>query len=213
MCSHCEQYAFCSDSCARECNSSFHVCTQSQSPQFRIPYQFRLDDSPLVFKVMALMKSRGLHKMEHFHHLWMLSHGTHGASNRLPHELLSDEMLEHDYQLTADRLQDSHFTRNVFCCIYDKIVLNGFSLSEEHCGSSALYVTSAYLNHSCDPNALYRIEPDTHGDRVFIASIRPIEKGEQIFISYVSRNLGKTERQLSLSKYGFVCNCSRCKAE
>lgn len=53
---------------------------------------------------------------------------------------------------------------------------------------------------------------DRDGQAILIA-IRPIMKGEQIFISYIEEDMPWKERQALLSDYGFACKCCRCLQE
>lgn len=65
------------------------------------------------------------------------------------------------------------------------------------------------LNHSCAPN-LYH---PRLGKQQYCVTIRPIRKGEQLFISYLSPNdRSTTEQRHQKLKYswGFECKCERC---
>lgn len=66
------------------------------------------------------------------------------------------------------------------------------------------------LNHSCAPN-LYH---PRKGKQQYCITIRPVKKGDQLFISYLSPNDQSTaeQRQLKLkSSWGFQCKCERCE--
>lgn len=68
------------------------------------------------------------------------------------------------------------------------------------------------LNHSCAPN-LYH---PRQGKQQYCVTIRPIQKGQQLFISYLSPNDWSTmeQRQQKLKySWGFDCICERCGAE
>lgn len=65
------------------------------------------------------------------------------------------------------------------------------------------------LNHSCAPN-LYH---PRLGKQQYCVTIRPIRKGQQLFISYLSPNDWSTmeQRQQKLNySWGFECICERC---
>lgn len=65
------------------------------------------------------------------------------------------------------------------------------------------------LNHSCAPN-LYH---PRRGKQQYCVAIRPIQKGQQLFISYLSPNDWSTMdiRQQKLKySWGFDCICERC---
>ncbi|KAF8346579.1 hypothetical protein F5887DRAFT_1073256 [Amanita rubescens] len=65
------------------------------------------------------------------------------------------------------------------------------------------------VNHSCSPNATCRwILKDIMYE---LRALRPIKKGEQIFISYVPLLQSCSDRQEKLqSQYNFACSCPSC---
>ncbi|KAL1676779.1 hypothetical protein EV122DRAFT_184274, partial [Schizophyllum commune] len=65
------------------------------------------------------------------------------------------------------------------------------------------------INHSCSPNAVYHF--DLQSFCLDVRAIRPIPKGEEIFISYSDSLLRPAKRrQRSLQNYKFRCTCSAC---
>lgn len=65
------------------------------------------------------------------------------------------------------------------------------------------------LNHSCASNCIY----EKKGDIGYCITIRPIQKGDQIFINYLGdRTVESTEkRQYNTEKrWNFRCDCERC---
>lgn len=66
------------------------------------------------------------------------------------------------------------------------------------------------LNHSCAPN-LYH---PRQGKRQYGVTVRPVKKGQQLFISYLSLNdqSTKEQRQQKLkSSWRFDCKCEKCE--
>ncbi|KXS94311.1 hypothetical protein AC578_10818 [Pseudocercospora eumusae] len=76
-------------------------------------------------------------------------------------------------------------------------------------GSSGLWIKTAYINHSCIPNA----EPSVIGDLMVIKATREIKKGEEITISYVNDIDYKSRSRKIKSSWGFDCSCELCTAE
>ncbi|KAM0705275.1 hypothetical protein Q7P35_008065 [Cladosporium inversicolor] len=75
--------------------------------------------------------------------------------------------------------------------------------------STGLWVRSAYINHSCIPNA----KKDSVGDLMVFRATRPIKAGEEIFHCY-SESIDLKDRAANLKKtWGFDCDCRLCKAE
>ena len=73
-----------------------------------------------------------------------------------------------------------------------------------------LYQTVVFLNHSCNPNCIAVF----NGSTCDLRSIRNIEPGEELCISYTELMRPQSVRQEVLKKqYYFDCTCSRCLNE
>ena len=93
-----------------------------------------------------------------------------------------------------------------------KLELNAFDLTNALYDRVGLYLHpyAALMNHSCDYNCIVGFD----GDELFVKAIRPIDKGEQIFISYVDATNPYEVRQEELStRYFFHCRCVKCERE
>lgn len=90
------------------------------------------------------------------------------------------------------------------------LILLGNQIKVDDLGATVGIVASL-LNHSCAPNLISRLH---HKCRYF-TTVRPVKKGEQLFISYLSNFDGSIEaRQQHLKKeYGFECHCEKCETE
>lgn len=67
---------------------------------------------------------------------------------------------------------------------------------------------AAAANHSCDPNAITVFD----GPRLSFRALRPIAKGEEIFISYIDATEPCRRRQRDLSeRFYFQCRCGKCE--
>lgn len=90
-----------------------------------------------------------------------------------------------------------------------RIRANGFSLLDGG-GQPAgvgLYLTAAYFNHSCVPNVCVT----NSGNQLVFRTIRPIDTGEELVISYMDAAEQTDARQEKLGRaYGFKCGCLRC---
>jgi hypothetical protein len=71
-----------------------------------------------------------------------------------------------------------------------------------------LFPKIARINHSCRPNTSYYWNAKLN-KRVVYAN-RKINKGEELFDSYIPLLLTREERQKYLDPYGFKCNCEAC---
>lgn len=67
---------------------------------------------------------------------------------------------------------------------------------------------ASYLNHSCAPNAAKFLLDSS----MIVVTMRPIAKGEQLFVSYCDvRKSDKERKNILLSKHHFQCMCERCQ--
>jgi SET domain len=75
-----------------------------------------------------------------------------------------------------------------------------------------LHPLAALANHSCDYNAVVRVEfhwPGGH--RLKVRALRPIASGEEITVSYIDATTPRHVRQRELQdRYFFTCECSKC---
>ncbi|KAG6852327.1 hypothetical protein C0991_000826 [Blastosporella zonata] len=73
----------------------------------------------------------------------------------------------------------------------------------------AVFLNTSRCNHSCGPNA--RWEWDTNTFALYLSAVRPILKGDEITIQYISATSPQHERHAVLQdQYGFLCHCSYC---
>ncbi|KAI8619923.1 hypothetical protein BC830DRAFT_1039507, partial [Chytriomyces sp. MP71] len=64
-------------------------------------------------------------------------------------------------------------------------------------------------NHSCVPNCAVAFEPVTHMAR--LVSLRDIQEGEELTVSYVDSADPYHSRRLDLQRrYFFTCKCELC---
>ena len=84
----------------------------------------------------------------------------------------------------------------------------GSQLSSNHTWAYGLFPTVARINHSCGPNAHSHYR-STSGARV-VYSIRNIDAGEEIEISYFNITMPYIDRQERAKSWGFKCACNVC---
>jgi SET and MYND domain-containing protein len=90
--------------------------------------------------------------------------------------------------------------------------LNSFNLTNALYDRIGLYLHpyAALINHSCNYNSVVGFD----GDELIIKAVRPIQKGEQIFISYIdTTNPVKLRRTELHDRYFFTCHCANCEKE
>lgn len=78
---------------------------------------------------------------------------------------------------------------------------------------SALFPTTARINHACAPNADYTFRADLQ--QMTVLATREIQAGEEVQISYFDAE-GRTRRErieYLHGAYGFTCTCSACSAK
>ncbi|PYH89663.1 SET and MYND domain protein [Aspergillus ellipticus CBS 707.79] len=93
-----------------------------------------------------------------------------------------------------------------------KLDLNSFNLTNAVYDRIGVYLHphAAFINHSCAYNAVVGFD----GDELYIKALRPIPKGDQIFISYIDATNPYPVRQTELrERYYFTCKCTKCEIE
>ncbi|PLB48078.1 SET domain-containing protein [Aspergillus steynii IBT 23096] len=91
-----------------------------------------------------------------------------------------------------------------------RLDLNSFNMTNPSYDRIGLYLHpfAALINHSCDYNSVVGFD----GDQLFVKAIRPIQKDEQIFISYIDTTNPYQLRRTELrERYYFDCQCSKCE--
>jgi hypothetical protein len=84
-------------------------------------------------------------------------------------------------------------------------IVNGIDISNPV--GKGLYILPSFLNHSCEPNCAYVHD----GLKMSIRSIRDIEPGTQLYITYTELTDPLEKRRESLKDgYHFTCKCQRC---
>jgi SET domain-containing protein len=75
-------------------------------------------------------------------------------------------------------------------------------------GNDVFWLASRF-NHACIPNIHNAYNPVIRMDTFH--SIRDIEAGEELTVSYISGFSVRDQRQAQLNKWGFQCKCLACK--
>jgi tetratricopeptide (TPR) repeat protein len=76
--------------------------------------------------------------------------------------------------------------------------------------ATGLWVTASYFNHACDANAVSAFQ----GDCIILRATKDIEKGQEVTMSYRSRDFDYVENQQRLQKtWKFKCDCTMCAAD
>lgn len=132
---------------------------------------------------------------------------------------LSSTTAQHTSQLNslASKLQRRGYAKNEAKQIAGvglRFQLNAFKTAsledaaQRNKWARTLFATVARLNHSCTPNAHCHYRPSSGAQLAY--SIRDIEAGEEIEISYLNITLPQAERQAKAQNWGFKCTCPAC---
>ncbi|KAJ2400670.1 hypothetical protein GGF41_007870 [Coemansia sp. RSA 2531] len=89
------------------------------------------------------------------------------------------------------------------------------TMRDDHGASAvgtALYLISSHIAHSCDPNAQAVFSEGT--DKIAIKTLKPVDKDEELRVSFVDPSLSKEDRQKLLkASYRITCTCPKCESE
>lgn len=80
----------------------------------------------------------------------------------------------------------------------------------DHLQTTEIAPMTCLFNHSCAPNAFIHV----FGNQSLIITIRPVKRGEQLFISYLGEEIGNTtdfRRHYLMDTFGFLCECDKCE--
>uniref|UniRef100_A0A8C0EWP2 [histone H3]-lysine(4) N-trimethyltransferase n=1 Tax=Bubo bubo TaxID=30461 RepID=A0A8C0EWP2_BUBBB len=97
-----------------------------------------------------------------------------------------------------------------FFPLFLQVTCNCFTISNGEMQDVAvgLYPSMSLLNHSCDPNCVIVFE----GYQLLLRSVREIQIGEELTISYIESLMPTSERQKQLMRqYCFECDCLLCQ--
>eukprot|EP00051_Salpingoeca_urceolata_P014947 m.190961 g.190961 ORF g.190961 m.190961 type:complete len:360 (-) comp18242_c0_seq7:79-1158(-) len=130
--------------------------------------------------------------------------------------------------------QLARFDYGLFCKLSRLLDVNAFSVHAHPpgmqldmcCGPDgshppaglAVYELASRFNHSCDPNVVFTINPQSEfGHAMFAYTTRDVARGEQLCITYldlpdVSQPCPRRQHLLKQTHY-FHCACRRCVAE
>lgn len=93
------------------------------------------------------------------------------------------------------------------------LIVSNNSYGGPYGDESAVATTSllmSFFNHSCAPNIFNTVAGSKHVG----ITIRPIVRGDQLFVTYMRGNLTTKQRQEKLRRqWGFNCKCDRCKPQ
>ncbi|XP_031619047.1 histone-lysine N-methyltransferase SMYD3-like [Contarinia nasturtii] len=87
-------------------------------------------------------------------------------------------------------------------------ILNAINATQNQCQRVAtLGLIFPLFNHACAPNLLNF----SRGDQQICMTLRPVQAGQQLFVSYSTADVSTRQRQLHLlTHFGFLCACEKC---
>ena len=115
----------------------------------------------------------------------------------IPKTSLSVELA---FQLIGDAFQlpSSIWTKEECMLLHNKVATN--MIGQE------LYIASSMFNHNCDSNVAWSPwEPLKQ-----MIAVKPIRKGEQLFVSYCNERDPVKRRTHLFEQFGFHCTCAVC---
>ncbi|KAF9977505.1 SET domain-containing protein 5 [Actinomortierella ambigua] len=102
-----------------------------------------------------------------------------------------------------DDLANSIFTMDMYLKFLGRYNINN--------QDGGLYLLHSSLNHACVPNVVIDHPGAGTNYGVTVRTLRPIKKGEELYITYCDPRWGRETRQQYLkTEYLFSCKCKRC---
>lgn len=115
----------------------------------------------------------------------------------------------------AKLVRDGHITEADVHQLAMAIHLNRFDMEYEGRSGIAVCPEASLFNHSCEPNVALTFHMNLNKEYVVEARVlKPISKGEQLFISYMPDNdLPLTRLATAMRKrWSFECQCALCRS-
>ncbi|KAF2750933.1 SET domain-containing protein [Sporormia fimetaria CBS 119925] len=197
-CMGCKTFRYCKKACQKEAWNRVHKheCKAYKNANKQFPHALRV--------TMEILTRRYYEKLDD--QTWQL---ICGLSTHMDDFKKNGRFA--DIQLAAKSVVSDfpHFDTNIIEEMYCRVLSNTFTLVTATFDTLGLMFdpTFAYINHSCDPNAYVVMD----GPEVSLRSLRPIEKDEEIIISYIENTYPYSRRQSELKEsWFFTCNCSKC---
>ncbi|KAH9878933.1 hypothetical protein J1614_002368 [Plenodomus biglobosus] len=109
------------------------------------------------------------------------------------------------FSLTQDM-----FDKDFVAAMYARVLTNSLTLITPTLDPLGIVLDAklGHINHSCDPNAYIMMD----GAEISIRTLRPIEKDEEIYISYTDTTIPFQRRQSELkARWFFACKCAKCQ--
>lgn len=227
-CEECANVMFCSHECRSnnklhhlECNSIFHVVNQLNVQLAIQMVLTAVNTFPSADKLMEFIEDFLKEPSDEMSWLTtdpLKQYGLLLSLNRSS----SDDDLHFAYQAFKilmshstistwfDSEQNQRLLMHLLLHYLATIRKNAFSdWTDQNLRMKYIFDIISLFNHSCAPNTFYSKKDNI----TYLLTIRPIKKGDQIFINYLGDDVVKstTKRQLELmAKWQFNCQCERC---
>ncbi|KAH9873928.1 hypothetical protein IAQ61_004555 [Plenodomus lingam] len=202
-CAGCQRIRYCSKNCQKEAWSRGH---KHECKVFKA-----LGDKELPKAVLACMevlsrRKHGLISDDEWEQLCRLqSHIDDFKKNGSYPNIELMAMGASQFSLTQGM-----FDKDFVAAMYARTLTNSLTLITPTLDPLGIVLDSTlgHINHSCDPNAYIMMD----GAETSIRTLRPIKKGEEVYISYIDTTNPFSRRQSELkARWFFVCKCTKCQ--
>lgn len=127
----------------------------------------------------------------------------YSAYKSLPEYEKGELLSLHNFRFESETTENDTLSHNLATILRS----NAYNTGLAHTG---VFPAIARVNHDCRPNAGNWWSEKT-GTRVIYA-MQDIKAGDEITVSYIPLLLRQRDRAARLEQYGFVCQCTVCKA-
>lgn len=224
---NCNQAKYCTEECEKMAWEQYHGVMCQKSWKYTELKKECLEHGctpvsrilPMIMKLMAKSMQLNLLNPLHMTQMAQLAPNTVFLNSHIP---LSVRMSQYLKLVAAmnwkenDRKRMDLPTFDYLYAILLNYVFQVYESNDRNKVPSALglYQYPSFLNHSCSPNAEYRIvHLNTTAPRIQFTATKFIPRDTEVCISYIDNSDGTTclQRRNSLQQYGFTCECLRCQ--
>ncbi|KAF1996284.1 SET domain-containing protein [Amniculicola lignicola CBS 123094] len=202
-CGGCKRFRYCGKQCQKEAWIRGH---KYECKALKPVSERELPKAVLATIELLLRKKHGLIEINWWESLCGLdSHISDFSSNG---KIRGIELMAMG---TAD-LTGGAFTKEFAAEMYARVLSNSLTLVTPTFDPLGIMMdpTLSRINHSCDPNVYIVMD----GAEAAIWTLKPIERDEELYISYIDTTNPYARRQMELKeRWFFTCKCSKCEKE
>ncbi|KAF2187202.1 SET domain-containing protein [Zopfia rhizophila CBS 207.26] len=202
-CAGCKRFRYCSKQCQKEAWNRGH---KHECKNLRPISNREIPKAVLAAMEILIRQKHGLIRDKDWEMLCRLdTHIDDFKRNGKYAEIELMAMGTSQFSWTQDT-----FSKDFVAGMYARVLTNSLTLITPTFDPLGIMIdpTLGHINHSCDPNAYIVLD----GPEPAIRTLKPINKDEEVYISYIDPTNPYARRQSELkARWSFTCKCTKCQ--